>query len=85
MQYDLAMVKLMQIILPSIQSTQTKTNTKCLIADFSESALEETGEDILNIENPDDVIPVDDLDDEDNKVIVFDDIKIDRKNMDRIN
>ena len=46
--------------------------------------MEETGEDILNIENPDDVIPVEDLDDEDNKVIVFDDIKIDRKNMDRI-
>ena len=56
-----------------------------MLADFFESVMEETGEDILNIENPDDVIPVDDLDDEDNKVIVFDDIKIDRKNMDRIN
>ncbi|RDD36109.1 hypothetical protein TrispH2_011730, partial [Trichoplax sp. H2] len=38
----------------------------------------------LNIENPEEVIPVEELDSEMQKVIVFDDIKIDSKNMNKI-
>lgn len=50
-----------------------------MLNDFFEAVKEETGEDvdILSIENPQDVVPVEDLDDEYNKVIIFDDIKID--------
>ena len=55
-----------------------------MLAAFFEAVKEETGEDILFIENPEDVIPVGELDDEENKVIVFDDIKIDKKNMDTV-
>ena len=55
-----------------------------MLAEFFEAVQEETGEDILNIDNPEDVIPVEELDDEENKVIVFDDIKIDKKNMDTV-
>ncbi|EDV19111.1 uncharacterized protein TRIADDRAFT_62444 [Trichoplax adhaerens] len=38
----------------------------------------------LSIENPEEVIPVEELDSEMQKVIVFDDIKIDSKNMNKI-
>lgn len=38
----------------------------------------------FTLENPDNLIPVEELDCEDDKIIIFDDIKIDRKNMDRI-
>ena len=55
-----------------------------MLAEFFEAVKEEIGEDILNIDNPEDVIPVEELDDEENKVVVFDDIKIDKKNMDTV-
>ena len=55
-----------------------------LLREFFDAVEEETGENILEIANPEDVIPIDELDDIEQKVIVFDDIKIDRKNMDRI-
>lgn len=55
-----------------------------MLADFFEVVKEKMGEDILNIERPEDVVPVEELDDEDHKVIVFDDIKIDKKNMDTV-
>lgn len=55
-----------------------------MLADFFDAIKEETDEDILNIENPEDVIPVEELDVDDNKVIIFDDIKIDKKNMDTV-
>ena len=45
-----------------------------MLAEFFEAVKEEIGEDILNFDNPEDVIPVEELDDEENKVIVFDDI-----------
>eukprot|EP00117_Sycon_ciliatum_P029550 scpid35373/ scgid23499/ len=38
----------------------------------------------LIIEQPDKVCPVEDLDDQENKVIIFDDIKIDKKNMTKV-
>lgn len=41
-------------------------------------------QDTFTIATPEDVIPIEELDDEDNKVIIFDDIKLDKKNMDRI-
>ena len=53
-------------------------------ADFFDAIKEESGEEILEIRNPEDVIPVEELDNKDEKVIVFDDIQIDKKNMDRI-
>ncbi len=55
-----------------------------MLREFFDAVERETGEHILDIESPEDVLPVEELDDEDNKVIVFDDIKIDRKSMDRI-
>ena len=55
-----------------------------MLSDFFGAIKEESGEEILEIRNPEDVIPVEKLDDEDEKVIVFDDIQIDKKNMDRI-
>ena len=38
----------------------------------------------LIIEQPDKVCPVEDLDDQENKVIIFNDIKIDKKNMTKV-
>ena len=55
-----------------------------MLVDFFDMIKEESGDDILDIHNPEDVVPVEDLDDGDNKIIVFDDIKIDKKNMDRV-
>ena len=40
--------------------------------------------DFVIIRRPEDVIPVDELDSDTNKVVVFDDIRIDKKNMDKI-
>ena len=40
--------------------------------------------DICQILDPTEIIPVEDLDDEKNKIIVFDDIKIDNKNMNNV-
>ena len=57
---------------------------------FFDTIKEESGEEILEVCNPEDVIPVEELDkkDEDGskiqQVIAFYDIKIDKKNMDRI-
>ena len=55
-----------------------------MLTDFFNEIEKESGEHILDICQPEDVTPVEELDDEDSKVIVFDDIKIDQKNMDRI-
>ena len=55
-----------------------------MLVNFFDMIKKESGEDILDIQDPEDVIPVEELDDEENKVIVFDDIKIDKKNMNRI-
>ena len=55
-----------------------------LLREFFDAVEEETGENLLEINNPEDVVPVEELDDSEQKVVVFDDIKIDRKNMDRI-
>ena len=55
-----------------------------MLADFFDVIKEESGEEILEIRNPEDVIPAEELDDEDEKVIGFDVIKIDKKNMNRI-
>ena len=46
-----------------------------MLVNFFDMIKEESGEDILDIQDPGDVIPVEELDDEENKVIVFDDIK----------
>ena len=55
-----------------------------MLSDFFHAIKEESGEEILEIRSPGNVIPVEELDDEDEKVIVLDDIQIDKKNMDRI-
>ena len=55
-----------------------------LLKEFFDVVGEETGENILEINKPEDVVSVDELDDEEEKVIVFDDIRIDKKNMDQI-
>lgn len=41
----------------------------------------ESGKSIFAIESPDNVVPVEELDNDTHKIIVFDDIKLDRKNM----
>ena len=56
-----------------------------LLREFFDAVEKETGEKILEIAKPDDVVPIDELDDIEQKIIVFDDIKIDKGNMDRIN
>ena len=53
-----------------------------MISDFFD-AIKEEWEEILEIHNPGDVIPAEELDEE-RQAIVFDDIKIDKKNMDCI-
>ena len=55
-----------------------------MLSNFFDAIKEQSGEEILEIRNPEDVIPVEELDDE-QQVIVFDNIKINKKNMDRIN
>ena len=42
-----------------------------ILADFFDAIKEESGEEILEIRNPEDVIPVEELDDEDKKLIVL--------------
>ena len=44
-----------------------------MLSDFFDSIKKESGEEILEIPNPEDFIPVEELDDE-QQVIVFDDI-----------
>ena len=70
-----------RVAIYTINPDQEKYQT---ITDIFDAINEESGEEILDIHKPEDVIPVEELDDEDNKVIVLDDIKIDKKNMDRI-
>ncbi len=70
-----------KIVIYTINPDQDKY---IMLREFFDVVEDETGEHILDIEKPEDVLPVEELDDEDNKVIVFDDIKIDKKNMDRI-
>lgn len=50
-----------------------------MLADRVKAIKEETDADMSNKLNPKDAIPVEDLDDDYNKVIVFDGIKIDEK------
>ena len=40
--------------------------------------------DALTLEHPDNVVPIEDLDAEANKVVIFDDVKIDKRNMDKV-
>ena len=70
-----------RVTIYTINPNQDKYRT---LVDFFEMIKEESGDDILDIQDPEDVTPVEELDDEENKVVVFDDIKIDKKNMDRI-
>ena len=59
-----------------------------MLTGFFDAIKEESGEEILEIRNPEDFIPVEELDDEDEhgskiqQVIVSHDIKIDENNMD---
>lgn len=70
-----------RVVIYTINPNQEKYE---MLTEFFDAVREESKEDILAIRDPDDVTPVEELDDEDGKVIVFDDIKIDRRNMDRI-
>ena len=55
-----------------------------VLVNFFDKIKEESGDDILDVRDPEDVVPVEELDDEETKVVVFDDIKINNKNMKRI-
>ena len=70
-----------RVVIYTINSNQEKVPAANR---FFDAIKEESRGEILEICDPEDVIPVEELDDEDDKVIVFDDIKIDKKNMDRI-
>ena len=54
-----------------------------LLHEYSE-LFDENMDSIFEISPPEDVTPVEELDDESNKVIIFDDIKLDNKNMNNI-
>jgi len=70
-----------KIIIYTINPDQDKY---IILKEFFNAVEDEIDDDILEIRNPEDVIPVEELDDTEHKIIVFDDIKIDKKNMDRI-
>ena len=55
-----------------------------LLVNFFETVKKEMGDDILTIESPENVVAVQDLDSSLNKVIIFDDIKLDTGNMNQI-
>lgn len=57
-----------------------------LLDEFRQLMNDELDDDGVNFEldDPENVIPVEDLDDETNKVVIFDDVKIDNKNMNNI-
>ena len=69
-----------RMVIYTINPTQEKYQ---MLTDFFDAIQEKSGEEILEIRNPEDVIPVEELGDEDEdrsqiqQVIVFDDIKID--------
>lgn len=68
-----------KIILYTINADQDKYE---LLDGFFNSI--EDSEDVFVIKSPEDICPVEDLDCDTDKVIIFDDIKLDKKNMDRI-
>ena len=65
----------------SINDSQDKYKCLTEISDI----LKESGIDnFVKIENPENIIPIEDLDDTTVKIIVFDDIKIDTNNMNKV-